>query len=114
MARASGVPERIWRARPTDGFGKGEGDEGQIGASHLQWDVMVFALVEVLALRPRLWADELPDALGLGGDREAEQALGAVLRRMRGTWHKRVNPIRLDHPTAERYDVLGTLDARLF
>jgi nicotinamide-nucleotide amidase len=100
-------------ARPTDGLGMG-GDEGQIGVTYLQCDVMVFALVDVLALRPHVWAGELPDALGLGGDREDEPALGAVLRPMRGTWHERVNPIRLDHPTAERYEVLDTLDARLF
>ena len=45
MARAHGVPERTWRARPTDGLGIGEGDEAQIGATYLEWDITVFAVV---------------------------------------------------------------------
>lgn len=114
MARAYGVPERTWRAKPTDGLGIGEGDEAQIGATYLEFDVMVFALIEAVTKRPGLDTAGLAEALEIGGDPRAPQALEAVLRRLRTTWHKRVNPIRLDHPAAERYDALDALDARLF
>lgn len=114
MARAYGVPERTWRAKPTDGLGIGGGDEAQIGVSYLEWDVMVFALLETLSQHPGLGADDLADLLEIGDDGHARAALDTVLRRLRGTWHKRVNPIRLDHPAAERYDALDALDARLF
>jgi nicotinamide-nucleotide amidase len=114
MARAYGVPERTWRANPTDGLGIGGGDEAQIGVSYLEWDLMVFALLEALARNPGLSADSLKVELELGGDTHAGVALSTVLRRLRGTWHKRVNPIRLDHPSAERYEALDALDARLF
>jgi NAD+ synthetase len=114
MARAYGVPERTWRANPTDGLGIGGGDEAQIGVSYLEWDVMCFALLEVLARKPGLTAEDLAEALEIGEDAHARSALGIVLRRLRGTWHKRVNPIRLDHPAAERYEALDALDARLF
>lgn len=114
MARAFGVPERTWRANPTDGLGIGGGDEAQIGVSYLEWDVMVFALLEGLARNPGLTAEELAETLKIGGDMHARTALGTVLRRLRSTWYKRSNPIRLDHPMAERYEALDALDARLF
>jgi NAD+ synthetase len=114
MARRVGVPETTWRAKPTDGLGIGEGDEAQIGASYLEFDILVMAVVEALARRPGLDAAGLADALGIGGDNVARDRLEATLRRLRGTWHKRVNPIRLDHPSAERYEALDALDARLF
>ncbi len=114
MARAFGVPERTWRANPTDGLGIGGGDEAQIGVSYLEWDVMVFALLEGLSRNPGLTAEELTEALEIGGDIHARTALDTVLRRLRSTWYKRSNPIRLDHPVAERYEALDALDARLF
>jgi nicotinamide-nucleotide amidase len=114
MARAYGVPERTWRANPTDGLGIGGGDEAQIGVSYLEWDVMVFALLEGLSRNPGLTAEDLSRVLEIGEDAYARAALGTVLRRLRGTWHKRVNPIRLDHPAAERYEALDALDAQLF
>ncbi|HEX2556257.1 MAG TPA: NAD(+) synthase [Microvirga sp.] len=114
MARAYGVPERTWRAKPTDGLGIGGGDEAQIGVSYLEWDTMVFALLEAVSRHPGLEAGEIAEVLEIGGDEHARAALDIVLRRLRGTWFKRVNPIRLDHPTAERYDAIDALDARLF
>jgi PncC family amidohydrolase len=40
--------------------------------------------------------------------------LETVVRRLRGTWFKRLNPIRLEHPVAGRYEALEALDERLF
>lgn len=114
MARAYGVPERTWRAKPTDGLGIGAGDEAQIGASYLEWDIAVFALMEALSRHPGEPLESLLALLEVGSDQRAEEAVGAVLRRLRSTWYKRINPIRLQHPVAERYDALDMLDARLF
>lgn len=113
MARACGVPERTWRAKPTDGLGIGGGDEAQIGASYLEWDIMVFALIGALG-DPALGQGDLAGPLEVGDDAEAQRALAAVERRLRTTWHKRVNPIRLGHPKLSRFAALDALDARLF
>ena len=100
MARAFGVPERTWRANPTDGLGIGGGDEAQIGVSYLEWDVMVFALLEGLALNPGLTAEELAEALEIGGEIHARAAPHTPLRRPRRTWCKRSHPVRPRPPPA--------------
>jgi nicotinamide-nucleotide amidase len=114
MARAYGVPERTWRATPTDGLGISAGDEAQIGATYLEWDLMVFAVMEALFRHPGATAEDLPARLEVGGDERASRVLASTLRRLGRTWFKRVNPVRLDHPRADRYGPLDALDARLF
>jgi NAD+ synthetase len=114
MARAYGVPERTWRAKPTDGLGIGEGDEAQIGATYLEWDIVVFAVVDVLRQNPSVDPEELPEIIGAGNDPLAAQAIAAVLRRLRMTWFKRENPIILRHPRADRFGMLELIDDRLF
>lgn len=114
LSRRAGVPEKTWRAAPTDGLGIGAGDEAQIGATYLEWDIILFALGEVLAKDPRITTQHLVSILEMENDRHAQMVLGAVLQRLRTTWHKRVNPIRLDHPLADRFSLLDTIDERLF
>ncbi|ULB10783.1 NAD(+) synthase [Cereibacter azotoformans] len=114
LARAHGVPERTWRAMPTDGLGIGGGDEAQIGATYLEWDIVQFALASALRDDPGLTTQHLAFALRMDEDRHAQEVLGTVLARMKATWHKRVNPIRFDHPKADRYEPLDRLDERLF
>jgi NAD+ synthetase len=114
MARHIGVPERTWRAKPTDGLGIGAGDEAQIGATYLEFDMLVAAMIEALVREPALEAEDLQKALGIGSDDHARGALEATLKRLRGTWYKRVSPIQLDHPLVERFSALDALDARLF
>jgi nicotinamide-nucleotide amidase len=114
MARAHGVPERTWRANPTDGLGIGAGDEAQIGATYLQWDILVFAVIAALREEPDLGAEDLPAALGTGDDPVAAQAVGVVLDRLRRTWFKRVNPIVLEHPRTDRLGAMDAIDDRLF
>ncbi len=114
MARHFDVPERIWRAKPTDGLGISAGDEAQIGASYLEFDILLLEMIAALKRRPGLRAEELGEVLELGDDERAREALDAVLRRVRSTWYKRVNPIHLDHPVDERFASLDDLDARLF
>jgi PncC family amidohydrolase len=114
MAREYGVPERTWRALPTDGLGIGAGDEAQIGATYLEWDIVVFAVIEALRANPDLTADDLPEVLEVGEDPVAARAVDAVSGRMRRTWFKRVNPIVLEHPQDERLAIMETIDDRLF
>jgi NAD+ synthetase len=114
MARAYGVPERTWRAKPTDGLGIGEGDEAQIGATYLEWDIIIFAVIEALRNDPDLLAEDLPTALGVGDDEAALRGVKTVCDRLRRTWFKRVNPVVLQHPRADRLDLLDTIDDRLF
>lgn len=114
MARAYGVPESSWRAKPTDGLGIGEGDEAQIGASYLQWDIAIFAVQEALQQNPTLSLDDIPEVLEADQDPVAAQTLRTVLQRLRGTWFKRINPIAFDHPLVERIRILDVIDDRLF
>ena len=114
MARAYGVSERTWRAKPTDGLGIGEGDEAQIGATYLEWDIVVFAVIDALRRNPDLAAEDLPAALGAGDDPVAKRAIAAVSERLRRTWFKRVNPLALEHPRADRLGMLDVIDDRLF
>jgi NAD+ synthetase len=114
LARHCGVPERTWRAKPTDGLGISDGDEAQIGASYLEFDILVAAMIEIIAARPGLDEAAMEEALALGNDAHAREAMRAALGRLRTTWFKRVNPIQFDHPVAERFAALAALDARLF
>ncbi len=114
LARACGVPESTWRAMPTDGLGIGAGDEAQIGATYLEWDVVIFAAIEALRDDPALGADDMVAALGAGDDPAAARAIATVMRRLRGTWFKRMNPVALDHPLASRLEILSSMDERLF
>ena len=114
LARAHGVPERTWRAQPTDGLGIGAGDEAQIGATYLEWDIVVFAVIDALRQDPDLSAEDLPVALEAVEDPAAVRAVAAVLDRLRRTWFKRVNPAALSHPTDDRFGALDSIDDRLF
>lgn len=114
MARRCGVPERTWRAQPTDGLGISDGDEAQIGATYLEFDILVMEMIATIGRHPGLDLDQLEHDLDFAGDDHARQAFAAALRRVRSTWHKRVNPIRLDHPLVDRFAPLDALDSRLF
>ena len=67
LARAVGVPEETWRATPTDGLGISDGDEVQLGASYLEWDLMLMALRQLEALD----LDDFASGTGMDGDARA-------------------------------------------
>jgi NAD+ synthetase len=114
LAQAYGVPERTWRATPTDGLGISTGDEAQIGASYLEWDLMIFAVAEALSHSPGMKVEDLPTALGTSSDERPELVLKRALRRLASTWHKRASPIRPSHPASDRFGTLNKIDAQLF
>lgn len=105
ISRHVGVPERTWRAKPTDGLGIDDGDEAQLGASYLQWDIMLLSMMEKSANN---------ESLALESDPEATRVFECVMSRAGKNWHKRANPICLPHHTQDRYAQLAALDAKLF
>ena len=116
LAKIMGVPESTWRATPTDGLGISNGDEAQLGGSYLEWDLMVNAIVDNLhnpSLRRRdLNAEHVRAELGL--DERANQVFDAVIKRMGGTWFKRMNPVNLQNKFHDRYSALSDIDNTLF
>jgi PncC family amidohydrolase len=74
----------------------------------------VLAVIEATFAEPETIADDLPRRLGVAGDQHAAGILATTLRRLGRTWFKRLNPIRLQHPAADRFGPLDALDARLF
>jgi NAD+ synthase len=92
----------------------GAGDEAQIGATHLEWDIMIFAVSQALQKEPRSTQHRVVDLLEVSGDEHARGNLAAVSGRLRSTWYKRVNPIRLDHPLMDRCDLHDQVDESLF
>lgn len=97
LARLNGVPEKTVRANPTDGLGIDAGDEAQLGCSYLEWDLMTYALHR---------GDDIPF--------EDDRVLQAVMKRMRSTWFKRRNPLRVAHPAFDRYELLDAIDRTHF
>ena len=118
MSKIMGVPERTWRATPTDGLGISNGDEAQLGGSYLEWDLMVNAIIDKLdspTLRRRdLKAEHVAEALNFGEDPRAQQVFDAVMTRMGSTWFKRMNPVNLENKHHDRYSALAHIDNTLF
>ena len=114
LARNIGVPEHTWRAKPTDGLGIGAGDEVQIGATYLEWDIAVFALDQAWHDNPDVTVSDMHRLLNTQGDQHAQKVVATVLTRLGRTWFKRINPINLSHPQSDRLALIGTLDEGLF
>lgn len=49
LSKLVGVPESTYRATPTDGLGIDAGDEAQLGATYLEWDIMFARIAFVVA-----------------------------------------------------------------
>ena len=97
LARLNGVPETTVLATPTDGLGIAAGDEAQLGCSYLEWDLMVYALANEL---------EIPAS--------EERVHSAVMSRMKRTWFKRRNPLKVSHPLEDRYAMIEAADRKYF
>ena len=105
ISSIANVPESTYRATPTDGLGISNGDEAQLGASYLEWDIMVNAMIKYDLV-------SLDAMLVESGDIRAQQVFEAVTRRLGGSWFKRMNPVNTKHPLfPERYEQLAGLDA---
>jgi nicotinamide-nucleotide amidase len=117
LAKSLGVPRSTWAATPTDGLATGGTDEQQIGASYLEWDIMVAALQAALTRHgSALTRDNLATSLDvpLDVDERAQTVFRNVTRRLGATWYKRINPLQFEHPVFPRLQSLVLLDAQLF
>jgi nicotinamide-nucleotide amidase len=117
LAKTLGVPKSTWAATPTDGLATGGTDEQQIGASYLEWDIMVAAIQAAtdrhgLNLTHANLADSLEVALE--SDERATVVFRNVTKRLGSTWYKRINPVQFEHPLVPRLSVLANLDVQLF
>lgn len=99
LARAVDVPDSIWKAKPTDGLGVDDGDEAQLGASYLEWDLMLLHLMD--------------NPAATFTDERAQSVARSVRTRMGQTWFKRFGPIMLPGQDKTRYTRLEALDATL-
>jgi NAD+ synthetase len=108
LARINGVPESTYRATPTDGLGIDAGDEAQLGCSYLEWDLMI----NEMSLKDCTDLVSLSSEMNL--DDRAIIVFGAVTGRMGAGWFKRMHPINLNHPLADRFGTLNRLDHNLF
>ena len=116
LARHIGVPEQVWRARPTDGLGiAGGGDEEQIGCSYLEWDLMVEFILgapqSLLIHDEGLAISDLPG--DLRGDDHALSVFHLARQRLRGSWFKRRNPLFHRGSDISRFDSLEHADRLL-
>lgn len=120
LAKLYGVPEATWRATPTDGLGIDAGDEAQLGATYLEWDLMVEHMQSVLrdailnSKMDNLDVDRLGMLMGVDADMRASTVYRAVTERMGASWFKRLNPVNLPHAVHDRYTALNMLDNQLF
>ena len=112
LANLCGVPEDVWRAKPTDGLGIAGGDEEQFGFSYLELDLMAMSILHVISDHIRL--EELKYKVVGEADQHAVDVFDNLINRIRSTWFKRENPINLLHPyDTDRYIKLDYLD-RMF
>jgi len=111
MSREIGVPERTWRATPTDGLGIDAGDEAQIGCSYLEWDLMMHQILvhqDDLSRDPGDWM-----AKTFGEDGHAKRVFDLAYARLGGTWFKRKNPAFYAGPNHLRFRLLDEIDKGL-
>jgi NAD+ synthase len=112
LAKINGVPESTYRATPTDGLGIDAGDEAQLGASYLEWDIMALSLARASSsIRS---AATMRDELKIDDDPRAVAVFDAVFSRIGGSWYKRQNPINIAHAFTDRYAMIDKIDQTLF
>lgn len=114
LAKANGVPESTYRATPTDGLGIDNGDEAQLGASYLEFDLMAEAIGAALNDAGIDTVEAVRNKLAFGDDERAQIVFNNVVKRVGATWFKRYGTVNLRHPQQDRYSMLGKVDYVLF
>lgn len=123
IAKSMGVPESIWRAKPTDGLGIDSGDEAQLGFSYLELDLMLMSLLEAnndhesydFQLGHDIKTDDFVNYLKIDQDPRAQLVFEKMAQRMGHYWFKRYGTVRIDHALdSQRYQNLDDLDRTLF
>lgn len=110
MASKLGVPLATVNATPTDGLGISNGDADQLGMSYLEFDILLFDILNL----PNLSRETIQDYINTITNEDIQNKAGLVLSRIASTSFKRNNPFNLTHPLFEdRFDTLTQLDRSL-
>lgn len=97
MAMLAGVPEEIWRAKPTDGLGISDGDEAQLGVSYLEWDLLTeFILQTFDDIEYSCNEDEFVRYAINKLPTNLHDKFNIVFSRIRNSWFKRYGPVNFD------------------
>ena len=107
LAKMVGVPEKTYRAIPTDGLGISAGDEAQLGATYLELDLMFFAMSDAISVVGND-LDQVKDYLKI--DPDTEFVFDALKSRMKSTIFKRNAPYKMDHALEDRYGLIDAAD----
>lgn len=125
LAKMNGVPEEIWKAKPTDGLGIDNGDEAQFGFTYLELDIVLFTVMNIVKCH-KVWPDMINEDhhivssrliayCGIDEEGKDNKTFNGVLDRVGSTWFKRMNPVNLTHPIdTTRYHILNQLDKDMF
>ncbi len=124
LARLTGVPEEVWKAKPTDGLGIADGDEAQFGMSYLEMDLMLMSVLRTNAdwvfydeavASGGITLTKIADHLGIDKDSRAQEVFTSLTDRMGTTWFKRISPVNIQHSFDHtRYCSLEHFDIELF
>jgi len=107
IAKLLGVPEKTYRATPTDGLGISQGDEEQLGATYLELELMFFAMADAILVV----GEDLEKVINcIEVDPNTSFVLEALTARVKGTIYKRNSPYNLNHPSEDRYGILASVD----
>ncbi len=112
MSKLIGVPEATYRATPTDGLGIDAGDEAQLGATYLEWDLIVNAVFRAQSqLGENTTQADIKEYLAL--DEHADVVFDNVVNRIKNSGFKRNNPYNIMGNNAGRNFRLNRLDSLL-
>jgi len=125
LAKMIDVPEKTWKAKPTDGLGIANGDEDQFGFTYLELDLMLFSVEAMMSdgLFDDVtnWSlgymqDSMIEYMGIKNDPRAMEVYEKLLGRMGSTWFKRADTINLSHPIDgnNRFRQMNNIDRDLF
>lgn len=115
LSKINGVPESTWRATPTDGLGIDAGDEAQLGASYLEWDLMVMSIHDIVQNR-LVYGETISEVEAILSidDERAASVYASVVKRMGSSWYKRVSPVLIHHALHSRYAMIDEIDSTVF
>lgn len=110
IAKELGVPEKFWRATPTDGLGISSSDEEQLGMSYLEWDILTSVFMKISKIENNIPIEEyetygrnyfmifnkmIEDVNGVSLNSEDLEKVGKFLSRVYNSWYKRFGVINI-------------------
>ena len=110
ISKLVGVPEKTYRATPTDGLGISAGDEAQFGATYLELDLMFMALSDAVSVVGND-LDKVEKYLSI--DSDTKFVFDSLIPRMKNSMYKHYAPYELSHALEDRYSLIREVDNTL-